>query len=101
MLKFIVRRILIALPVAFLMVLVTFVLVHSMPGGPFDSVGQKAMPEHIKVVLERRFGLDKPVSEQFIRYLTGIIQGDLGPMLRRSGASVNDVVAETFPVSIQ
>lgn len=101
MLKYIIRRILIALPVAFLMILVTFVLVQAMPGGPFDAVGQKAMPEHIKVVLERRYGLDKPVSEQFIGYFTGIIQGDLGPMLRRPGSDVNDVVAETFPVSIQ
>lgn len=101
MIKFIVRRLLIALPVVFLMVLVTFVLVQAMPGGPFDSVGQKAMPERIKQLLERRYGLDKPVSEQFFSYLGNILQGDLGPMLHRPGATVNDVVSETFPVSIQ
>jgi len=91
----------IALPVAFLMVLVTFVLVQAMPGGPFDNVGQKAMPEPIKQILERRYGLDKPVSEQFFSYFTNMLKGDMGPMLRRPGQSVNDVVAETFPVSIQ
>ena len=101
MLKYIIRRILVAIPVVFLMILVTFVLVQAMPGGPFDAVGQKAMPEHIKVVLERKYGLDKPVSEQFFNYFTGILQGDFGPMLRRPGATVNDIVAETFPVSIQ
>ena len=88
MLKYIIRRILVAIPVVFLMILVTFVLVQ-------------AMPEHIKVVLERKYGLDKPVSEQFFNYFTGILQGDFGPMLRRPGSTVNDVVAETFPVSIQ
>jgi len=101
MLRYIVRRILVALPVAFLMVLVTFVLVQAMPGGPFDNVGQKAMPEPIKQLLERRYGLDKPVSQQFFNYFVNMLKGDLGPMLRRPGQSVNDVVAETFPVSIQ
>lgn len=101
MLKYVIRRILVALPVAFLMVLVTFVLVQAMPGGPFDSVGQKAMPEPIKQLLERRYGLDKPISEQFFNYFTNMLKGDMGPMLGRPGQSVNDVVAETFPVSIQ
>jgi len=101
MLKYIIRRLLIALPVVFLMVLVTFVLVQAMPGGPFDAVGQKAMPEQTKQLLERRYGLDKPLSEQFFNYFVGLLKGDMGPMLRRTGASVNDVVAETFPVSIQ
>jgi len=99
--KYIIRRTLIALPVAFLMVLVTFVLVQAMPGGPFDSVGQKAMPEPIKQLLERRYGLDKPVSEQFLNYFGNMLKGDMGPMLRRPGQSVNDVIADTFPVSIQ
>jgi len=101
MLKYVIRRILVALPVAFLMVLVTFVLVQAMPGGPFDAVGQKAMPEPIKQILERRYGLDKPVSEQFFNYFTNMLKGDMGPMLRRPGQSVNDVIADTFPVSIQ
>ena len=101
MVKYIIRRLLIAVPVVFLMVLVTFVLVQAMPGGPFDAVGQKAMPEQTKQILERRYGLDKPVSEQFFNYFVGLLKGDFGPMLRRQGATVNDVVSETFPVSIQ
>jgi len=72
-----------------------------MPGGPFDAVGQKAMPEPIKQLLERRYGLDKPVPEQFFNYFISMLQGDMGPMLRRRGQTVNDVIAETFPISIQ
>lgn len=101
MLKFIIRRSLIAIPVVFLMILITFVLVQAMPGGPFDAVGQKAMPENIRILLEKRYGLDKPVYQQFFDYFGNLVQGNLGPMLRRPGQSVNDVVAETFPVSIQ
>ena len=101
MFKFIIRRSLIAIPVVFLMILVTFVLVQAMPGGPFDNVGTKAMPEHIRVLLERRYGLDKPLHEQFFSYVGNLLQGNFGPMFREPGKTVNDVITETFPVSIQ
>jgi len=51
MTKYIIRRILVSIPVVFLMVLATFALVHAMPGGPFDAVGFRAMPEHMRVIM--------------------------------------------------
>jgi oligopeptide transport system permease protein len=101
MFKFIIRRSLIAIPVVFLIILVTFVLVQAMPGGPFDTVGTKAMPEPIRVLMERRYGLDKPLYQQFFAYVGNLLQGNFGPMFREPGKTVNDVIAETFPVSIQ
>lgn len=101
MFRFIVRRLLMAIPVIFLVVLATFVLVHAMPGGPFDAVGMRAMPEHIRVVLERRYGLDKPLYQQFFSYVWNLMQGDFGPMFRQPSQTVNDIIAQTFPVSIQ
>ena len=101
MTKYIIRRILLALPVVFLMVLATFVLVHAMPGGPFDAIGQRAMPEHIRINLERKYGLDKPLYEQFFSYLFNLLKGDFGPLFREPAQNVNDVIAQTFPVSIQ
>jgi oligopeptide transport system permease protein len=101
MTKYILRRLLISVPVIFLMILATFSLVHAMPGGPFDAVGFRAMPEHMREIMERRYGLDKPLYEQFFLYLGNLLQGDLGPMLRLRSQTVNDVVAQTFPVSIQ
>lgn len=101
MTKYIIRRILLAIPVVFLMVLATFVLVHAMPGGPFDAIGQRAMPEYIRVIMERRYGLDKPLYEQFFLYMFNLLKGDLGPMFRQSAQNVNQIVATTFPVSIQ
>jgi len=101
MLRYIIRRLLIAIPVVLLVILATFVLVQSMPGGPFDTVGMKAMPEHIKIVLERRYGLDKPLYEQFGLYLLNILKGDFGPMFRQPSQTVTDIIIQTFPISIQ
>jgi len=101
MTKYIIRRLLLAIPVIFLMILATFVLVQAMPGGPFDAIGQRSMPEHIRILLERRYGLDTPLYEQFFKYLFNLLKGDLGPLFRQPSQTVNDIVAQTFPVSIQ
>lgn len=101
MTTYIIRRLLVSIPVIFFMVLATFLLVQAMPGGPFDAVGQRAMPEHVRQLLERRYGLDDPVYVQFGRYVFNLVQGDLGPMLRQRSQTVNDIVAQTFPVSFQ
>jgi ABC-type dipeptide/oligopeptide/nickel transport system permease component len=101
MIQYIIRRLLYAIPVLFAIILATFVLVHAMPGGPFDSVGQKAMPQNIRRIMERRYGLDKPLYEQFGLYVRNLLQGDLGPLFRSQIQDVNDIVAETLPVSFQ
>lgn len=101
MFRFIIRRLLMAIPVIFLIVLATFILVHSMPGGPFDAVGMRVMPEQTKLILERRYGLDQPLHQQFFQYLWNLLQGDFGPMFRQPSQTVNDIIAQTFPVSIQ
>jgi ABC-type dipeptide/oligopeptide/nickel transport system permease component len=101
MIQYIIRRLLYAVPVLFAIILATFMLVHAMPGGPFDSVGQKAMPQNIRRIMERRYGLDKPLYEQFGLYVRNLLQGDLGPLFRSQIQDVNDIVAETLPVSFQ
>ncbi|MDH5505654.1 MAG: ABC transporter permease [Anaerolineae bacterium] len=101
MTKFIIRRFLVAVPVMFAIALATFLLVQAMPGGPFDAVGQKAMPEKTRVMLEKRYGLDRPLYVQFFTYMGNLLKGDLGPMMRDQSQDVNDIVAQTFPVSIQ
>lgn len=101
MLNFIIRRVLVAIPVLFAIALATFLMVQAMPGGPFDAVGFRAMPEPIRELLEQRYGLNDPLYTQFFRYMGSLLQGDLGPMLRDRSQDVNDIVAQTFPVSIQ
>jgi oligopeptide transport system permease protein len=101
MITYIIRRVLISIPVIFLIILVTFLLVQAMPGGPFDTVGTKAMPEYMRRIMEERYGLNEPVSVQFFNYFGNLMKGDLGPMLRLRSQTVNDIVSETFPVSFQ
>ena len=101
MVTYIIRRIFISIPVIFLMILATFVLVHAMPGGPFDFVEQRPMPESIRLILENRYGLNQPISAQFSGYISSLAQGELGPLFRLQNQDVNDIVADTFPVSIQ
>lgn len=101
MITYIIRRVLISIPVIFSIILVTFLLVQAMPGGPFDTVGTKAMPEYMRRIMEERYGLNQPVSVQFFNYFGNLLKGDLGPMLRLRSQDVNDIVSETFPVSFQ
>ncbi|MFP3855113.1 MAG: ABC transporter permease, partial [Anaerolineales bacterium] len=101
MTKYIIRRILISIPVILAMILATFAMIQALPGGPFDTVGERAMPEQIRIIMERRYGLDKPLYEQFFNYTISLAQGDFGPLLRSTSQDVNDIVAQTFPVSIQ
>lgn len=101
MVTYIIRRILISIPVIFLMILATFLLVQAMPGGPFDFVGQKSMPEYMKRILEDRYGLNKPLSTQFFSYIGNLAKGELGPLVKIPSQDVNDVVRNTFPVSFQ
>lgn len=101
MTKYIIRRMLVSIPVLLAVALTTFVLIQSLPGGPFSTVGMKAMPEHMRLIMERQYGLDKPLYEQFFLYISNVIRGDFGPMFRVRSQTVNDVIGQSLPVSIQ
>jgi len=99
MLIFIFRRLLWAFPVLWAVATVTFVMMHLVPGGPFDR--EKKLPPEIKANIEAKYHLDKPIAEQYGLYLKGLLQGDLGPSYKYLGRTVNDVISDTLPVSIQ
>ena len=102
MTTYIIRRLFWSIPVLLALLLAVFLLMHAIPGGPFDFAGDKSLPESTVRNLERLYGLDKPLHEQFISYLTAIIfHGDLGPSFRQRGRTVNDIVGESFPISAQ
>jgi len=61
MIKFLIRRLLAAIPVLFAILLVTFILIHALPGGPFNAVGQRRMPDYMVEQLKEKFGLNKPL----------------------------------------
>lgn len=97
MAKYIIKRILYGLLTLFIVATVTFFLTRMVPGGPFLS--EKAASKSVTQALEEKYGLDKPVFEQYITYMKGIIRGDFGPSLKQRGRTVSDIISEKFPVS--
>lgn len=96
MTRFLTRRILSAILTLFVIITFTFFLMRMVPGGPFNSEKMNAVT---KANMEKKYGLDKPVIQQFGIYLTELAKGDLGPSLKMKGRSVNSIIAEKFPVS--
>ncbi|MGL4989464.1 MAG: ABC transporter permease [Cetobacterium sp.] len=97
MLVYIFKRIFTTICTLFLVITLTFFLMRLMPGGPFD--GEKNIPPRIKMKLEEKFGLNKPVSEQYITYIKDLSKGDLGPSMKREGRTVNWIIGYSFPTS--
>jgi oligopeptide transport system permease protein len=97
---FIIRRILALIPTLLLIYSLTFFLMHSTPGGPWDT-GEKPIPADVQERLKAAYGLDKPLWQQYTDFLGKAIRGDLGPSYTQRSRSVTDIIGETFPVSLQ
>jgi len=74
-------------------------MVHAAPGGPFDD--ERALPADVEANIARAYHLDEPLPKQFIRYLTGLVQGDLGPSYRYRDYTVSELIGAAFPLSLQ
>lgn len=96
MARFLLRRIVSSILTLLAIVTITFFLMHTVPGGPFNS---EKMDPVAQENMYRKYGLDKPVIEQYGIYLGQVAQLDLGPSLKLRGRSVNSIIAEKFPVS--
>jgi len=101
MLRYIVRRLLVSIPVLIALTFAVFALMRSIPGGPFDFVGDKSLPASVVANLERRYHLDEPLLKQYGRYLWDLLHLDMGPSMRERGRQVNDIIRDNFPVSFQ
>ncbi|NNF08575.1 MAG: ABC transporter permease subunit [Candidatus Eisenbacteria bacterium] len=98
MTSFLIRRLLSTIPLLFVILLGSFVLMQKAPGGPFDS--ERSLPPEIEANLQAKYHLDEPVIQQFGRYLGNVVQGDLGPSLKYQARSVNEIIAQALPVSL-
>ena len=99
MLRFIVSRLLQAIPVLLVVISVTFLLIHSAPGGPFSD--EKAVPPEVARALEAQYNLDQPLWQQYTSYLCDVIRGDFGPSFKYSGRTVNELIAAGLPVTAE
>ncbi len=99
MLRFVVRRLLQTIPVLFVIITATFFMVRFVPGGPFT--GEKAIPPEIMHNLEAHYGLDQPLWRQYLTYLGSIARGDLGPSFKYPNRTVNEIIGDKLPVSLE
>jgi oligopeptide transport system permease protein len=102
MLKYTIRRLLLLIPTMFFVAVIVFFLAHAAPGSPFDakSNGDKGLPTSTILRLEEHYGVNRPVHEQFLLYLSNAARFDFGNSFR-SGRLVSDIIADEFPVSAQ
>ncbi len=94
----IVRRVLALVPVLFVISVITFLLMHSVPGSPF-ATEDKPLPPQIRANLEAYYHLDEPLVQQYLRYMGNALRGDLGPSYLQRNRSVNDIIRDHLPPS--
>src|SRR5258708_31962388 len=95
MLNYILRRLLWSIPVMIGVSLITFALMHLAPGGPWDVISSKIVPDDVKLAIARTYGLDKPFQVQYINYMLSAAHGDLGPSYSDT-RPVAKVIADEF-----
>lgn len=97
MFKFILKRLLEAIPTLLILITVSFFLMRFAPGSPFSS--ERTLPPQVMANINAKYGLDKPVFEQYTTYLGNVLQGDFGPSFKYKDFTVNELVADALPVS--
>lgn len=96
---YIIKRIFNAFIVLWIVITITFFLMHAIPGGPFTA--EKSLPPYVLHSIEERYKLNDPLYKQYGDYLCNLLQGDLGPSFKYPGRSVNDIIKDGFPVSFK
>ena len=81
----------------FFISLLTFVVMHAVPGGPFT--GEKKLSAEIEAAMNEKYHLNEALPLQFVDYLKGVVRGDFGPSYKYPGKTVNEFIADGFPVS--
>jgi oligopeptide transport system permease protein len=98
MMRYALRRIFGVFPTLLIIFTISFFVIRLAPGGPFDE--EQALPPEIKANLEASYGLDKPLPEQYVRYLSGLVRGDFGPSFKFKDFSVTELIAQGLPISL-
>jgi oligopeptide transport system permease protein len=97
--KFLLARALTGIFVVFAVATITFFMLRTLPGGPFDT--EKKLPPLIKKNIEAKYRLDQPLWAQYIEYMKSLARGDFGPSYKYVDRSVNEIIRETLPISAQ
>jgi oligopeptide transport system permease protein len=98
MTAYVLRRLAGIVPLLLLIALFSFLFMRTAPGGPFDD--ERALPPQIEANLRARYHLDEPLLQQFGRYMSDLVRGDLGPSFKYRSRTVNEIIAQSAPVSL-
>ena len=95
----IIKRLLQAIPTLWVIATVTFILLQLIPGGPFDT--EKDISEEVQSLINAHYGLDLPIQEQYFRFISQRLQGNFGPSYKYAGWDVDEIIIQSFPVSLE
>src|SRR3954447_903805 len=100
---YLLRRLLAIIPTLLAMTLITFAVMHAIPGSPFDpaAFGGNDLPPEVLATIEAKYGLDRPLPAQYLSFLGGLLHGDFGYSFAFKSRTVNELLRDTFPVSLQ
>jgi len=96
--RYIIRRFLSLIPTIFIIITLSFFLIRFAPGGPFSS--EKNVPEQVLQNLMRKYHMDEPLLNQYLRYMGDVLRGDLGPSFRYRDNTVNELIGQSLPNSM-
>ena len=97
MLSYIIRRLLLIIPMALLVITLTWILIRIAPGSFYSS--EKKLPPAVEANIKKKYGLDKPVLQQYLIMMGNTVRGDFGDSLKYEGQSVNEIIRRHFPYS--
>jgi oligopeptide transport system permease protein len=98
MLRFLLRRLLIAIPTMFIVVTLAFFMMRAAPGSPF--VGERHLSPEVEANVMAKYGMNRPLGVQYLNYVGGVLHGDFGPSLKYKDKSVVQIIAQGFPHSL-
>lgn len=97
--RYVLRRLIVAVPTLLVIITLAFFMVRFAPGGPFDM--ERALPPEIQANLNAVYHLDEPLWQQYLRYMGNLLQGDFGPSFQYNDRTVNELIGYGFPVSMK
>jgi oligopeptide transport system permease protein len=98
MTRFVLRRLLGLVPTLLVIVVLSFLVIRLAPGSPFST--ERGLPAEVREVLNARYGFDRPLHEQLLSYVGNLLRGDLGLSTKYPGRTVNEIIADGFPVTL-
>src|SRR5688572_16913663 len=98
-LRYLIGRLLVMIPVFFLVITVVFFMIRFAPGGPFSS--EKKVSPQVMRALEAKYNMDKPLINQYFDYLVALSRFDLGPSFKHANRTVNEIIGDSLPISAE